>query len=312
MNILVCGGNDKLIIKLIDELLDNSDKRLLNTITIIDDQSTIQPYRENVLESFAYLNDDIVHYYNSCICLKTLEQLHRIHNFTHIINNIRYNPVKSYEKNTASLVNEYTELIQFISNKSIQLLNLRRIFTHKTFMFNYKSDVIEINHSFISIQKEIEKLYNINNKLNINELHFFDYIIYDDRNFSNYLIDEIIKQFKTNCPVYAQDENIHMTHYSFIVSKIISFLKFSKGSDYNIIHGTIVNIKTQLIPCIVHFMNIYSKISSTSRQDKLRYILVNKSGNREQVYEGTGYMLDDCLIDNIVEISVKKIFEIYK
>ena len=117
MNILFIGGNHKLCIEFLYQILD---KNLQFKITILDNQRSLYKENETIQHHFEYLNGDIyTYYYGNIENKELLINICQKHNIDIIINNVKYNVYKTFEENYNSQIIGNFNVLSIASNLKI-------------------------------------------------------------------------------------------------------------------------------------------------------------------------------------------------
>ncbi len=251
MNILFIGGNHKLCINLIYNLLNKNNKF---NITILDNQRNLYKSTETVNHHFEYLKGDIYNYYYGNI--EDKELIFRIcknHDINIIINNVKYNVLKNFEENynsqtignfnILSAAKEYNmyKIINIIHNFSSNYYNLTKYNDLKKNM----SFFILYNSNLADIMKMCDKTYNI---------IYYDNLYYNNYELTNANIEKYIYSFKIGDKPYVNNINMNFVNSDSVVNAIISCIKNMSFSLNYTIHGTKVNIQNELIPTIINYI----------------------------------------------------------
>ena len=313
MIVAIIGGNHKLILELIQLYLDTKTYFKF----IIVDKNNEKLCRERLYYHYAHLIDIDIFMYDIEYSYENINELHAKYQFTHIVNNIKYNSSKTFEQNFQNLNTSFLSLCKIIKTIQVPVLNIQR---------NVKSEKLvsgknEYSHSamslFFSYNQEIMiKMMNIEHL--VKNLIICDFVQYENHGFTNKWIDYYIRNIKAGSCAFILEESIFVNRSIDIVHEIARFIEdkdnqvmCKKKNHPQSIHkkhiGTITyDTLNHLFPVMMkvfetnyHFSRLTGITYTTSRGERQKYVLT------PAVHQTIKY--DDKY--NILERSIKNSLE---
>jgi ribosomal protein L30E len=287
MIVAIIGGNHKLILELIQLYLDT--KTYFKFIII--DKNNEKLCRERIYHNYAHLIDIHIFMYDIEYSYENINELNEKYHFTHIVNNVKYNSSKTFEKNFQNLNTSFLSLCKVINTIKVPMLNIQRnvkcdtpITGNNAYSHNTMSLFFSYNQEIIIKMMNVEHL--------IKNLIICDFIQYENYGYSNKWVDYYIKNIKAGSCVYIPENSIFINRSIDIVREIATFLEhnpkgFLNENDNNIQHIKKLTLQTikydtlnDLFPVMMKIFETEPKFNKltcimyiTSRGERRKYVL---------------------------------------
>ena len=303
MNILLIGGNHKLGICLLDNLLSMKIKFKL---IILDNNKKDKKENETIKYYYNYLlGDCLFNYYGSIEDYNLMDEIIDRHNVNYIINNVKYSPKNNFDYNYGIIVNGYYNVLKLGDKYDTVIINIDKLFTQDLYHLK-KCNVKKISKFFSNYKCQLDLLLqsNIQTTDRVHYIYVYDNVYYshDDFEFTNETIDKYIDMFKIQSKPYAYNLSncfVNNENIMYIINSILNEEYINKQQH---LYGITVNIQNELIPTMIECIKNTSVEKNDSKYD---YYCEN---NHEHKIK----LLNHEKMIKTINRSIKNIYRLYK